>query len=50
MKIVNPDEMGTDTIEPSTVAPELQRQIDAQRETIPVKEPSFTGGVKQLFQ
>jgi len=50
VKIVNPDDLAMDTIDTRGVPEELQQQIDATKQALPVVKPSFFGGVKQWFR
>jgi type II secretory pathway component GspD/PulD (secretin) len=50
VNVVDPADLSENTIQPSKISDELQKQIDISNEAIPEKDPSFTGDVSLWFK
>jgi len=50
VNILDPDDLGADTIDPSAVPQVLQDRVERSREALPEKESTIWTGIKRLFQ
>jgi type II secretory pathway component GspD/PulD (secretin) len=50
VKILDPEDLSADTIDPSAVPEEIQKQVDRSREAMTEQKSSIWTGIKRLFQ